>query len=110
MKDKTTAAVLAFFLGGIGVHKFYLNKTTAGIIYLIFCWTLIPAIIAFVEFIMIITMNQHSFDEKYNSGPDSNKIANNNFSKTDELDKLFALKEKGAITQEEFNAKKKQLL
>ena len=26
MKDKTTAAILAFFLGGLGAHKFYLGK------------------------------------------------------------------------------------
>ncbi|TJY66707.1 TM2 domain-containing protein [Sphingobacterium alkalisoli] len=30
MKDKTTAAVLAFFLGGIGVHRFYLGQNDIG--------------------------------------------------------------------------------
>ena len=34
MKDKTTAAILAFFLGGFGVHKFYLGESGLGIIYL----------------------------------------------------------------------------
>lgn len=36
-KSKATAAILAIFLGGLGVHHFYLGKTELGILYLIFC-------------------------------------------------------------------------
>lgn len=32
-RDKTVAAVLAFFLGGIGIHKFYLGQSGQGILY-----------------------------------------------------------------------------
>lgn len=53
--NKMTYCLLALFLGGIGVHKFYAGKTGAGIAYLVFCWTLIPAVIAFVEFIIGLT-------------------------------------------------------
>jgi TM2 domain-containing membrane protein YozV len=45
MKDKTTAAILSLLLGGLGVHKFYLGKGVWGLLYLVFCWTFIPAII-----------------------------------------------------------------
>lgn len=31
-KSKTTAAILALFLGGLGIHYFYLGKSKAGII------------------------------------------------------------------------------
>mgnify|MGYP000846046642 CR=1 FL=1 len=48
-KNPTTAVLLALFLGGIGAHKFYLNNAGMGIVYLLFCWTYIPAIIAFIE-------------------------------------------------------------
>lgn len=48
-KNPTTAVVFALFLGGIGIHKFYLNRVGAGIVYLLFCWTYIPALIAFIE-------------------------------------------------------------
>lgn len=65
-RSKMAAALLAFFLGGIGVHKFYLGQTGMGILYLIFCWTWIPAIIAFVEFIIFLTMSDEDFDQKYN--------------------------------------------
>jgi TM2 domain-containing membrane protein YozV len=48
-KNPTVAVILALFLGGIGAHKFYLGQTGLGILYLLFCWTYIPAIIAFFE-------------------------------------------------------------
>lgn len=65
-RDKTIAALLAFFVGGLGIHKFYLGETGLGVLYLIFCWTFIPTIIAFIEMIIFLTMTNESFDEKYN--------------------------------------------
>jgi TM2 domain-containing membrane protein YozV/ribosomal protein L40E len=64
-KSRIVAAVLAFFLGGLGVHKFYLGQIGMGILYLIFCWTFIPSIIAFVEFILFLAMNDEKFNQKY---------------------------------------------
>ena len=34
-KSKIVAALLAFFLGFIGIHKFYLNKIKAGVIHVV---------------------------------------------------------------------------
>lgn len=48
-RNPTTAVLLALFLGGIGLHKFYMGQTGLGILYLVFCWTAIPGIIAFLE-------------------------------------------------------------
>jgi membrane associated rhomboid family serine protease len=64
-KSRVAAALLAFFLGGFGVHKFYLGRIAAGFLYLIFCWTFIPAIIAFIEFIIYLTMSDEAFAAKY---------------------------------------------
>lgn len=66
MKTKSTAAVLAFFLGGLGVHRFYLGQGGLGLAYLLFCWTFIPCIIAFIDFIVFLTMDDQSFNNKYN--------------------------------------------
>lgn len=52
--NKIAYCLLALFLGGIGVHKFYAGKTGAGIAYLLFSWTFIPAIIACIEFIVAL--------------------------------------------------------
>lgn len=66
MKSKTTATLLAFFLGGLGIHKFYLGRTTQGVFYLLFVWTFIPAILAFIDFIILLSTSEASFDSKYN--------------------------------------------
>nr|WP_314490369.1 TM2 domain-containing protein [uncultured Chryseobacterium sp.] len=68
MKNKTSAALLAFFLGGLGIHQFYLGNTGKGIIYLLFCWTLIPSLVAFIEFLLFLTMDERSFNIRYNQG------------------------------------------
>ncbi|MBK1684812.1 NINE protein [Rhodoferax fermentans] len=64
-KSRIAAALFAFFLGGFGGHKFYLGQVGLGIVYLLFCWTFIPAIIAFVEFILFLTMSDEKFNQKY---------------------------------------------
>lgn len=76
MKNKTTATLLAFFLGGFGIHQFYLKKNLKGVIYFLFFWTWIPAIIGFIDFIILLAMNQEKFDLKYNNGETSNTSFN----------------------------------
>lgn len=64
-KSRISAALLAFFLGGFGVHKFYLGKIGQGFLYLIFCWTFIPSIVAFIEFIIYLCTSDEDFARKY---------------------------------------------
>ncbi|PTE95213.1 TM2 domain-containing protein, partial [Staphylococcus equorum] len=55
MKDNTiTSMLLAFILGGLGVHKFYSHKRKLGILSFVFCWTGIPEIIGIVEAILTV--------------------------------------------------------
>ena len=83
MKSKTTAALLALFLGGIGIHKFYMGKSLAGFIYLIFFWTFIPAIIGFFESIGLFMMSEEKFQGIAAPTNTSNAlIAGSRFSKT----------------------------
>ena len=48
-KEEIVGVLLALFFGGFGIHKFYLRQNTAGVFYLIFCWTGITTIISFFE-------------------------------------------------------------
>ena len=62
---KIVAGILALVVGGFGIHHFYLGKTLRGVIYLLLCWTFIPAIVAFIEGIIFLTMSDESFEAKY---------------------------------------------
>ena len=48
-RDELLGVLLAIFLGGFGVHHFYLGRVGLGIVYLIFSWTGIPWILAWIE-------------------------------------------------------------
>lgn len=61
-KDWTTTLLLCFFLGGLGVHRFYVGKTGTGILQLLTLgacgiWTL-------VDFIMIACGNFTDAEDK----------------------------------------------
>ena len=64
-KNRVTAALFALLLGGLGVHKFYLGKPVQGILYLVFCWTFVPAIIGLVEGILLLTKSDAAFAADY---------------------------------------------
>lgn len=63
-KNKLVAGLLAIFLGGLGLHKFYMGKPILGIIYLLFCWTFVPSIIGFVEGLIYLTESDAAFEER----------------------------------------------
>lgn len=56
--EKLVVGLLALFLGGLGLHKFYLRRTEQGFLFLVFSWTLIPSIIGFIEGILVLTKNK----------------------------------------------------
>ncbi len=74
------ATILAFpILGGLGIHKFYLGKIGQGILFLIFCFLIIPSIIALIDFFKFLSMSESEFDNQFN--PDYsyyNQFSSNN--------------------------------
>jgi TM2 domain-containing membrane protein YozV len=64
-KSRSTAILLSLLLGGIGAHKFYVDKPGAGVVYLLFCWTFIPAIFGLIEAIQYASMSNEVFQQKY---------------------------------------------
>ncbi|GLS00367.1 hypothetical protein GCM10007859_03720 [Brevundimonas denitrificans] len=76
-KNRIVAALLAFVLGGIGIHKFYLGKTTAGVLMLLggtvgwITFGFVPALvylIAFIEFIIYLLKTDGDFHRDYVAG------------------------------------------
>ncbi len=72
-KSRGVAALLALFLGGFGVHMFYVGKTGAGVLFLLCSligWLLIfppflVAVVSLIQAIMLFTMSQDDFEAKY---------------------------------------------
>jgi len=48
-RDEVIGIVLALFLGGFGVHHFYLRRTGLGVLYCCLCWTPLPWVLGFIE-------------------------------------------------------------
>jgi TM2 domain-containing membrane protein YozV len=119
MKDRTVAILLCFFLGGFGIHKFYLGNNAAGVIYLIFCWTFIPSLIAFFEFLGLCFMPDREFNARFNyaapnmMGGGYPPVVTPSKSSKDATSTMYELKkmyEDGIITAEEYEAKRRKML
>ena len=77
-KSKVAAGLLAIFLGGLGIHKFYLGYTGPALVYLltntigwvVTIWLLgLPnaalGIIALIEGVIYLTMSDEDFEQTY---------------------------------------------
>lgn len=70
-KSRGVAGLLAIFLGALGIHYFYLGKSTPGIVFLLVslvsCGVLatVVAIVTLIQGIMMLTMSQQDFESKY---------------------------------------------
>ena len=64
-KDEVTGVLLALFLGWMGAHHFYLRRTGLGILYAVFFWTCIPALVSFVEcFLMPARVRRYNYEQE----------------------------------------------
>lgn len=68
-KSKTTAVLLALFLGCLGIHRIYLGRKN-GFVYLalmiLFCWTIVvPFVIAIFDIIDLIMIATNQWQDQY---------------------------------------------
>lgn len=75
-KSKIAAILLAFFLGGWGVHLFYLGEKKKGVVYLIigifglFFWfpLIVTCVLAIIDIFRYLFMSDAEFAAKYSGG------------------------------------------
>ena len=65
-KSKRLTTLLALFLGGFGIHRFYLGQPGRGIIYFLLSFIVIGFILGFIDFLIFLFMDQETFERNYN--------------------------------------------
>lgn len=65
-KYRIVGAILAILFGTFGAHKFYMNKTKMGLLYILLFPTGIPTILGLIEGILYFTDTEESFQHRVN--------------------------------------------
>ena len=65
--------IIAVIFGSIGLHKFYRGQYGRGILYILFCWSFIPAFVGVLEGIHYLTEGQAAYDEELKPKPKKQK-------------------------------------
>jgi len=63
--NKRTLLFLTLVLGWLGAHRFYLGSHVLGILYLLFCWTMIPGLMALLEFLVFLVISNKFLEDNY---------------------------------------------
>ena len=125
MKDRTTAGILAIFLGGFGVHWFYLEQKDKATKYLLISLltfgvgAMVIGVLSIIDAVHFFGMTDEAFQAEYCGGSDvqsgNTKISvatetKSSTSKYDELKQAKELLDQGVITDEEFADIKRKIL
>ena len=74
-KSRGVAGLLALFLGGLGLHYFYMNKTNAGVVFLLATllscgvFGIVTQIISIIQAVLFFTSTQQEFEQKWVYSP-----------------------------------------
>ena len=61
--SKGTYIALCLFLGGAGIHKFYSGKWIQGLLYLAFCWSGVPVVLALFDLVIAMFKRSDEYGE-----------------------------------------------
>lgn len=64
-RNRGLAIILAFFFGWAGAHRFYIGKPVSGLVYLLFFWTGIPALLGVIEAIIFCAVSDEEFNRDW---------------------------------------------
>jgi TM2 domain-containing membrane protein YozV len=68
-RNKLVAAGLAFFLGALGIHRFYLGRIGTGILMLILTCSVVGLILtipwSFIDMVRFLLMSHGEFEDRY---------------------------------------------
>jgi len=76
-KSRGVAGLLALFLGSLGVHYFYIDKSTAGVLFLLAtlltCGALgvVTGIVSIIQGVLFFTSTQEEFERKWVNTPNN---------------------------------------
>ena len=100
--------LLCFFFGILGIHRFYLGKMGTGLLMAVTLGGF--GIWALIDCILILTNNFRDSDGMVIMYRSTSSVPSSGVGTASEIETLSSLKDKGIITEEEFDIKKKQLL
>lgn len=68
-RNKYIAALIAFVLGTLGIHRFYLGRTGSGIVMLVLTCTVVGMIVtwpwSWIDMVRYLVMSDSEFEERY---------------------------------------------
>ena len=68
-RNKYVAAIIAFFLGYLGIHRFYLGRIGSGVAMLVLSCTIVGLVVsvpwALIDMIRYLMMSDREFAERY---------------------------------------------
>ncbi|NIJ18510.1 TM2 domain-containing membrane protein YozV [Sphingomonas naasensis] len=68
-RNKYVAAILAFFLGTLGIHRFYLGRNGSGVLMIVISATVVGLIVtglwSFIDAVRYLIMSDAEFDHRY---------------------------------------------
>lgn len=67
MINRGIAIILAIFLGGFGIHRFYIGRHGTGFLYLITCLTPFPYLFGFIDALRFAIMTEDQFQKRYSN-------------------------------------------